>query len=112
MQIVDVETLRQLARDMLIAAGTEFEAAVQVSDSLINANLAGHDSHGVMRLMLYLDVAQEGGVDPRAVPELVRQDRATATIDGKWGWGQTSDVDGHTNRGCTGARVRNQCGRR
>lgn len=87
MPIVGVETLRQLARDLLIAAGTGHDAAVVLSDSLINANLAGHDSHGVMRLLLYLDVAREGGVDPAAEPELIRKDRATATVDGKWGWG-------------------------
>ena len=88
MQIVSADALRRLLRDLLEAAGTAAEAARLIGDSLVDANLAGHDSHGAIRILHYLEVVQTGAVDPRVEPEVVRRDRATATIDAKWGWGQ------------------------
>jgi LDH2 family malate/lactate/ureidoglycolate dehydrogenase len=59
-----------------------------VADSLINANLAGHDSHGVLRLPGYLEGARQGHVLPAAAPRLVSTSGATAIVDGEYGWGQ------------------------
>ncbi|MCZ6634427.1 MAG: Ldh family oxidoreductase, partial [bacterium] len=42
------------------ASGATPEIARIVAEILVNANLAGHDSHGVLRLPLYLHMASEG----------------------------------------------------
>jgi LDH2 family malate/lactate/ureidoglycolate dehydrogenase len=81
-------TLHRLACDLLSAAGTPPDAAGIVADSLINANLAGHDSHGVLRLNSYLQGVRNGHVLPEATPCLVSQSGATAIVDGAHGWGQ------------------------
>ena len=88
MQIVSADALRRLLRDLLEATGTASASAQLIGDSLVDANLVGHDSHGAIRILHYLEVARAGSVDPVAEPEIVRQDRATATVDAKWGWGQ------------------------
>lgn len=90
MQMRSADELRRLMREMLEAAGTPEAAAEFVGHSLVDANLAGHDSHGVIRILHYLEMVRAGEVDPGAEPELLGTDGATARIDGKWGWGQLS----------------------
>lgn len=82
------DALHQFACDLLVAAGTPAGAASIVADSLINANLTGHDSHGVLRLLSYLDGVRLGHVDPSAAPEVISESGATAILDARSGWGQ------------------------
>lgn len=56
-------------------------------DNLVGANLVGHDSHGVLRLISYAQFVRDGLVVPRAAPVVVRRAGATAHVDGSWGWG-------------------------
>src|SRR5215216_4931830 len=65
---VHAADLHRLASDLLCAVGTERGTAEIVADSLVDANLAGHDSHGVLRLPAYLAGARQGHVVPTAVP--------------------------------------------
>ena len=85
---VDPAVLHRLASDLLCAVGTDPAAARIVADSLVDANLAGHDSHGVLRLPAYLAGARQGHVVPTAVPSLLSQSGATAIVDAADGWGQ------------------------
>ena len=88
MPTVAAAPLRELARALLRAAGATPEHAAVVGDSLVDANLAGHDSHGVQLLPHYVESALSGDVDPAVEPTVTRRDRATATVDGAHGWGQ------------------------
>ena len=58
-----------------------------VSEILVNSNLSGHDSHGVLRIPTYLDGIASGAIVPAAEPEVVRQHTNTLTIDGHHGMG-------------------------
>jgi uncharacterized oxidoreductase len=82
--------LGRLATDLIVAVGTPDDLAASVSNSLIGSNLAGHDSHGVLRLPGYLTAARAGDVQVAARAKVEKVDRATAQIDGCWGWGQPS----------------------
>jgi LDH2 family malate/lactate/ureidoglycolate dehydrogenase len=88
MPTVDVQTLRRTAQQILEAVGTPSDSAQAVSESLVEANLAGHDSHGVIRLMQYVDAMRQGLVKPSARAIVAARHGATATVDGAWGWGQ------------------------
>jgi LDH2 family malate/lactate/ureidoglycolate dehydrogenase len=81
-------SLRELARNILSAVGTPQASAWLVADSLVDANLAGHDSHGVLRLPGYIQAARSGHVDPSRLPALLSRQRATAIVDAATGWGQ------------------------
>lgn len=59
-----------------------------VARSLVEANIAGHDSHGVLRLTSYVEFAESGEVDPAAEPAVVFERGAMARVDGRRGWGQ------------------------
>ena len=88
MHHVPADELRRLAREMLAAVGTPGDLAAIVGDSLVEANLAGHDSHGVLRLGGYIHAARRGDVKPAARATIAHRDRATGRVDGAWGWGQ------------------------
>lgn len=79
--------LYSLARRMFIAAGAPGHIAATVAEILVNANLAGHDSHGVLRMPAYLRRIAEGTLDPTAEPERVRETAGTLLVDGRNGFG-------------------------
>jgi LDH2 family malate/lactate/ureidoglycolate dehydrogenase len=81
-------TLRDLTQRILEAIGTRPATATFMADSLVDSNLAGHDSHGVMRLLLYAETARGGQVEASAEASLVGRTGATAIVDAKYGWGQ------------------------
>ena len=70
------------------AAGLGDEAARLLADSLIQADLWGHQSHGVMRLFWYLKRLTSGATRVDAVPELLVDAGALAVVDGQDGLGQ------------------------
>jgi uncharacterized oxidoreductase len=85
---VHADELRRLARDILVGVGSPPETAQEVADSLVAANLAGHDSHGVLRLVGYCGSCRSNDVQAGAQPIEICRRGATAQIDGAWGWGQ------------------------
>jgi LDH2 family malate/lactate/ureidoglycolate dehydrogenase len=85
---IPAPVLHRLTCELLCAAGTEPESARVVADSLVNANLVGHDSHGVLRLVSYLNGVRQGHLNPAAIPQLLSVSGATAIVDAADGWGQ------------------------
>jgi len=82
------DTLRRTAQLILEAAGTPPDLAQVVSESLVEANLVGHDSHGVIRLPSYVALVRQGQVKPSARPSVLTKHQATARVDAARGWGQ------------------------
>jgi LDH2 family malate/lactate/ureidoglycolate dehydrogenase len=88
MPTISPVTLRDLVQQILEAVGTSPTTATFMAESLVDSNLAGHDSHGVMRLLLYAETARAGHVDAAVEPTLVSRTGATAIVDAHYGWGQ------------------------
>ena len=88
MPIIGHGVLRRVTQALIEATGTIPDAAQAVCESLVEANLMGHDSHGVMRLPQYLHLVHTGSVAPQAVAQVTTQHMATAQVDGAAGWGQ------------------------
>jgi uncharacterized oxidoreductase len=88
MPTVDQTPLRCYAASVFEAVGTPNDIACFVADALVDANLAGHDSHGVLRLPGYTGSLRAGDITPEARATLIHRDRATAVVDGALGWGQ------------------------
>ncbi|MDG4822986.1 Ldh family oxidoreductase [Asanoa sp. WMMD1127] len=85
---VDAATLTRLATTILRRAGAADEIAATVACSLVDADLCGHDSHGVRRLVPYLAAVRQGALDPLARPVVYSHDGSTARVDGRRGFGQ------------------------
>ena len=77
-----------LSRSILEAVGTPQDLASAVAASLVGANLAGHDSHGVIRLSAYVANVRSGQVRPAGRAQVHSLSGACARVDGGWGWGQ------------------------
>jgi hydroxycarboxylate dehydrogenase B len=88
MLAVDATTLENYAREVFLAAGATDEAAAIVATHLVGANLAGHDSHGVIRIPWYVRDIKAGLLDPRAQPRIERETGGALVIDGGWTFGQ------------------------
>lgn len=54
---------------------------------LVGANLAGHDSHGVIQVPTYVNRIKLGQIVPGAPFEVEHETPTTARINGNWGFG-------------------------
>ncbi len=88
MPTVTNENIRSIARHVLHAAGASEEQADVVGTHLANANLAGHDSHGFIRISQYVSNIREGSIDPKGKPEVTRDEGAIAQVNGNATFGQ------------------------
>jgi LDH2 family malate/lactate/ureidoglycolate dehydrogenase len=82
------EELHGICMSLLRAVGTPDDLAAIVADGLHGANLAGHDSHGLVRLPMYLRDARDGKIHPTVRAEVARRHGATACVSARRGWGQ------------------------
>jgi uncharacterized oxidoreductase len=64
------------------------DRAKTVAESLVLANLCGHDSHGLLRLPQYVDFIRTGAYSPNADLMVESDQGAVVTTDGGWGLGQ------------------------
>jgi hydroxycarboxylate dehydrogenase B len=86
--IFSADALKSFTHSVFKAAGIPDEDAALVAGSLVDANLCGHDSHGVIRVMQYLKSFADGGLKPGVALQVVKETPAVLVADGKWGLGQ------------------------
>ena len=87
MPIVQADRLTRIGAALLKAAGASYEEANAVAVGCVNANLAGHDSHGVIAIPTYIDRIKAGHIVPGAKWTIVQESPTTTVIDGHWGFG-------------------------
>jgi len=80
--------LRAFVASVFRATGSSDAEARIVGDHLVDANLAGHDSHGVIRVAKYLDWHAKGMVLANRHAVVVREAPGHAVVDGQFGYGQ------------------------
>lgn len=80
--------LSRICREVLIKLGASEDEAQTVAAHQIGANLAGHDSHGIILLATYADRIRKGHIVPGAPFEVTHETPTTARINGHWGFGQ------------------------
>jgi uncharacterized oxidoreductase len=89
---ISASALRRFARDVFGACGSAADESRLVADHLVDANLCGHDSHGVIRIAKYVDWHARGLVIANQHAEIVRESACHVVVDGRFGYGQ---VIGH-----------------
>lgn len=82
------QQLFEFAFNAYAALGLKEAHATLIADSLVQADLWGHQSHGVMRIFWYGDRVQSGATDIKSEPEIIVDGGAIAVLDGKNGSGQ------------------------
>ena len=88
MLVFSAEKLTESARRIFAAAGAPEDIAEMVARSLVESNLAGHDSHGVIRVPAYVQQIRAGRLAPAGRPSVIRETTTTAVVAGNWGFGQ------------------------
>src|ERR1700710_2831129 len=84
---VHADYLTRIGAALLKAGGASDEEATAVAVGCVDANLAGHDSHGIIAVPTYIDRIKAGHIVPGASWTIVRESPTTTVIDGHWGFG-------------------------
>src|SRR5438094_2129180 len=85
---VQVDALRPLVSAVFEKLGAPADRAATITQHMLGANLAGHDSHGVILLPTYADRIKRGDLVPNAPINVLDETPTTARIDGNWEFGQ------------------------
>ncbi len=86
--LIRADRLQAAITNLMKAAGAAQSAAETVAADLLEANLQGHDSHGVQLAGRYVLNILAGKLKPNAAAEVVRRDGAILVVDGGMGFGQ------------------------
>lgn len=87
MPIVQADRLIKISEVLFEKAGASAEEAETVSRHCVNANLTGHDSHGIIQVPTYIDRVDRGHIVPGAPFEIMQESPTTTVINGNWGFG-------------------------
>ena len=105
-QRIPAERLAAFVGDVLVAAGVPRGDAALVAECLVAANLAGVDSHGVVRLAHYVQRLENGTIRARPEISFVHTAPALGIVDGGDGLGHVV-----TSLACThAAHLADECG--
>lgn len=85
---VSAEVLSGFVRGLFVASGVPEDDARVVAESLVGANLRGHDSHGVMRVPQYLGFLEKGEYRVGVPLRVEHEAPAVVVCDAQWGLGQ------------------------
>ena len=92
MPTIAAVALTRFAESLLLAGGASGEESRVVSRSLVDANLKGYDSHGVMRLPYYVEAMKTGEAVTGAELEILDEGPSRVVADAHWGFGQVQAV--------------------
>ena len=88
MIIVEHEALEELVKKMIQAVGSDEGEAIVVANNLVEANLMGHDSHGVGLAPRYMSHAVAGTLTPGAKITRITDNGVYLLLEGNMGYGQ------------------------
>jgi hydroxycarboxylate dehydrogenase B len=86
---IQVSNLIEFVAQVFTHTGSSPEEATRIATYLTTANLTGHDSHGVIRVPVYVRWKKLGALVPDQIVELAVDTPSLAVVDGKYGYGQT-----------------------
>jgi hydroxycarboxylate dehydrogenase B len=86
---IAAKDLQEFVQDIFSTAGSSKAEAERIAKYLLGANLAGHDSHGVIRVSRYIQLRREGQIVPDQQVDILVDTPVLSVVDGKYGFGQT-----------------------
>ncbi|HWU40837.1 MAG TPA: Ldh family oxidoreductase, partial [Candidatus Acidoferrum sp.] len=84
------DVLHGITAAIFRATGAPEDLAAQVAGVLTENHLAGHDSHGILRIPEYVQSIREGVIVPTARPAVLEETPTTALVSGNWAFGQAT----------------------
>lgn len=86
--LIEQQALRAVVRAVVAAGGSGAAEASVVADHLVEANLAGHDSHGVGMIPAYVKGLRSGALRPNRHVQMHSDQGCMLVLDGGQGYGQ------------------------
>jgi uncharacterized oxidoreductase len=86
------DPLREFVAAVARRMGADADVAAELARHLVGSNLAGHDSHGVIRVPQYVGDMDRGEIVPSARPVLARERGVAALVEANRGFGQHSTM--------------------
>ena len=87
--LIQSDKLTDLIKTMCEKAGSATAEAKAVAENLVEANLMGHDSHGVGLAPRYIMHARDGRLTVGGRPSVITDSGPFLLLDGNMGYGQT-----------------------
>ena len=84
---ISAETLTAAGVTILSAAGLPTDQAAVATEHLVESNLVGHDSHGIIRIPSYVKSLQSGELRPVGNQKVVRETPSTLVLDANSSFG-------------------------
>jgi len=88
MTTVPAPALTRYVAAIMEGGGSHADEARTIAHRLVDSNLVGHDSHGVLRVGKYLEWVRDGWLRPNQAPAVVFDSAALCIVDGNRGFGQ------------------------
>ena len=89
--LVQAESLKRIVSAILEKGGSSNNESQVVADHLVRANLAGHDSHGVIRTPRYVDMIKDNHIVTNVKPKILMESNNFSIVDGLDGYGHAGD---------------------
>lgn len=86
----DPKKINALVTEIFVRENVPQEDAAIIAEALLDANLTGRASHGVLRVVAYVDRLEAGGGKARPDIHIVKESDTTALIDGDNGLGMVA----------------------
>ena len=88
MKTIAAPKLVSIVAAIVEGGGSSAAEASTIAERLVDSNLVGHDSHGVVRVGKYLEWMHSGWVVANQAPSIVFESDTIAIVDGNRGFGQ------------------------
>src|SRR6059036_2961460 len=82
------DKLKKLVQAIFTKGGSLPAEAERIAHYLVEANLVGHDSHGVIRVSHYINFLRKDMVRANQTMKIVFETDVLAVVDGQFGFGQ------------------------
>ena len=89
MQNYDHTKLIKFVSDIFLNSGSNKDESFILADHLVDSNLVGHDSHGIIRVSKYIEWLNAGNIKPNQSIHIIKEENNFLHIEGNFGYGQT-----------------------
>ena len=89
MQNYNHKKLEEFVSKIFVHSGSNEQESKIVGDHLVDSNLVGHDSHGVIRVSKYIEWLNQGNIKLNQSINILKEEDHFLHIDGNFGYGQS-----------------------
>ena len=81
--------LKKIISEIFLQSGSNVEESEIIANHLVEANLIGHDSHGVIRVKQYIESIKKGDIKLNQQINIIKEEDSFIHVDGNQGHGQS-----------------------